>query len=214
MGGRHMQAPRPGLSGRQGAGLDGDRREWHRHRHVWEALRQDTSRKRRPLGDSAYCSSANCKAAAAKGRDPYFEPKKSYNGNGITVWAKMVKLWKEYPSRFYNVYKARTTAEAAFFAIKGRFAYCVRSVTIHIQERELAIVSICRNIGPDGPWEVKINWLSPIVWESAHRLPIGPVPDNFGRFSRQMRRERAPIRRPNGLLRARRGPLEVAYGRF
>ena len=59
----------------------------------------------------------------------------------------MVKMWKEHSGRFYKAYKARTTVEAAFSAIKGRFAYCVRSVTIPMQERELAIVSICRNIG-------------------------------------------------------------------
>ena len=99
------------------------------------------------LGDSAYCSSDNCEAAIAKGRDPYFEPKKNHAGRGNSSWAKMVRLWKEHPGRFYKVYKARTTIEAAFSAIKGRFAYCVRSVTPHMQERELAIVSICRNIG-------------------------------------------------------------------
>ena len=99
------------------------------------------------LGDGAYCSSTNCEAAVAKGRDQYFEPKKNNTGKGTDAWAKMVKLWKEHPGRFYEVYKARATIEAAFSAIKGRFVYCVRSVTIHMQERELAIVSICRNIG-------------------------------------------------------------------
>ena len=99
------------------------------------------------LGDHTYCSSDNCEAAIAKGRDPYFEPKKNHAGRGNSSWAKMVRLWKEHPGRFYKVYKARTTIEAAFSAIKGRFAYCVRSVTPHMQERELAIVSICRNIG-------------------------------------------------------------------
>ena len=89
----------------------------------------------------------NCEAAIAKGRDPYFEPKKNHAGRGTSNRAKMVRLWKEHPGRFYKVYKVRTTIEAAFSAIKGRFAYCVRSVTHHMQERELAIVSICRNIG-------------------------------------------------------------------
>lgn len=99
------------------------------------------------LGDSAYYSSTNCEAAIARGRDPYFEPKKSHAGKGTGNWAKMVRLWREHPGRFYRVYRARTTIEAAFSAIKGRFAYCVRSVTISMQERELTIVSICRNIG-------------------------------------------------------------------
>ena len=99
------------------------------------------------LGDGAYCSSTNCEAAKAKGRDSYFEPKKNYTGNGTDTCAKMVRLWKEHPGRFYRVYKARTTIKAAFSAIKGRFVYCVRSVTAHMQERGPAIVSICRNIG-------------------------------------------------------------------
>ena len=83
----------------------------------------------------------------AKGRGPYFEPKKSHTGKGTDTWAKMVKLWKEHPGRFYRVYKAKTTVEATFSTINDRFAYCVRSVTMPMQERELAIVSICRNIG-------------------------------------------------------------------
>ena len=98
-------------------------------------------------GDGAYCSSANCKVAAAKGRDPYFEPKKSHAGKGIASWAKMVKLWEEHPGRFYRTYKARTAIGAAFSAIKGRFVYCVRSATIPMQESEIAIVSTCRSIG-------------------------------------------------------------------
>ena len=44
------------------------------------------------LRDGAYCSSTNCEAAAAKGRDPYFEPEKSHTGKGTGNWAKMVKL--------------------------------------------------------------------------------------------------------------------------
>ena len=149
------------------------------------------------------------------GRDQYFEPKKSYTGNGTDAWAKMVKLWKEHPGRFYKAYKARTTIEAAFSAVKGRFVYCVRSVTIPMQERGPAIVSICRSIGAWRSLGSKDQAALPrTAEEAAHRLPIGPVPEDFGRFSRHMRRRRAPIRRPNGLLRARGGPSEVDYGRF
>ena len=98
------------------------------------------------MGDRAYCSEENCDLAVQVGRDPYFEPKKSYRGNGMSAWAEMVRLWKEHPGRFYKVYKTRSSIEACFSAIKGRFAYCVRSVTLEMQKRELAIVSICRNI--------------------------------------------------------------------
>ncbi len=98
------------------------------------------------LGDRAYCSEDNCTLAIHTGREPYFEPKKTYRGNGMSAWAKMVRLWKEHPGRFYKVYKTRSTIEACFSAIKSRFTYCVRSVTLEMQRRELAIVSICRNI--------------------------------------------------------------------
>ena len=54
------------------------------------------------LGDDTYCSSDNCEAAMAKGRDPYFEPKKNHAGRGTSSWAKMVRLWKEHPGRFYK----------------------------------------------------------------------------------------------------------------
>ena len=97
------------------------------------------------LGGRAYCSEENCALAVQVGRDPYFEPKKSYRGNGVSARAKMVRLWKEHPGRFYKVYGARSTIGACFPAIKGRFAYCVRSVTPEMQKRELAVVSICRN---------------------------------------------------------------------
>ena len=49
--------------------------------------------------------------------------------------------------RFYKVYKAGTSMEAAFSAVKGRFVYRVRPVTIPTRQRGLAIVSICHNIG-------------------------------------------------------------------
>ena len=99
------------------------------------------------MGDSAYCSEENCETAVQTGREPYFEPKKSYRGNGTGPWARMVRLCREHPGRFYEVYKARGTVESCFSAIKGRFAYCVRSVTLEMQKRELAVISICRNIG-------------------------------------------------------------------
>ncbi len=65
----------------------------------------------------------------------------------MSAWVEMVRLWKEHhPWRFYKVYKTRSRIEACFSAITGRFAYCVRSVTLEMQKRELAIVSICRSI--------------------------------------------------------------------
>ena len=81
----------------------------------------------------------NCEMAVAAGRDPFFEPKQNYNGKG-TDTCRDGQGWKAHPGRFYAVYRAGI--EAAFSAV-----WCVRSVTPHIQERDLAIVSICCNIG-------------------------------------------------------------------
>ena len=98
------------------------------------------------LGDGAYCSEDNCDLAVSLGRAPCFEPKSNYLGKGMNPWAEMVRWRREHPGRFYKVYGQRNTIESCFGAIKGRFAYCVRSVTFEMQRRELAIVSICRNI--------------------------------------------------------------------
>ena len=95
-------------------------------------------------GDDTYCSSDNCEAAVAAGRDPFFEPK-NHTGKGTDTWAGMVRFWKEHPGRFYAVCKTRTAIKAAFSAIRQH--HRVRSVTPRMQERELATVSICRNIG-------------------------------------------------------------------
>ena len=95
------------------------------------------------LGDDTYCS--DNEAAVAAGGDPFFEPKKNHAGKGTSTWAETVKFWKERPGRFYAVCKTGTTIEAAFSAIRQH--YCVRPATPRMQERELAIVPICRNIG-------------------------------------------------------------------
>ena len=67
--------------------------------------------------------------AVGAGRRPYFEPKRSYQGNGMSAWAGMVWLRRGHPGWFYKVLKAGSGIKACFPAIKGRFAYCVRSVT-------------------------------------------------------------------------------------
>ena len=98
------------------------------------------------LGDAAYCSENNCMIAKSVGRDPCFPPKSNYLGKGMGPWADMIRWRKEHPGTFYKVYGQRNTVESCFGAIKGRFVYCVRSVTLEMQKRELAVVSICRNI--------------------------------------------------------------------
>ena len=113
-----MQAPCPDLPGRHGAGLHSDR-QGPADSTIFAKLCAKLPKGRGiALGDSAYCSSDNCEAAVATGRDPFFEPKKNHTGKGTSTWAEMVKFWKEHPGRFYAVCKTRTAIEAAFSAIK------------------------------------------------------------------------------------------------
>lgn len=62
----------------------------------------------------------------AKGRNSSFEPgPRRQKGRHL---ARTVGLRRVQPGRFYQAYKAKTTTEATFPAIKGRFAYRVMLV--------------------------------------------------------------------------------------
>ena len=98
------------------------------------------------LGDKAYCSVKNCKMAARLGRRPCMPPKKNYNGHGYSPWAKMIRWRAKHPGTFYKVYGRRNTVESCFSVIKDRFNFRIRSVTLEMQKRELAVMSICRNL--------------------------------------------------------------------
>ena len=98
------------------------------------------------LGDGAYCSEDNCDLAVSLGRSPCFEPKSNHLDKGMNPWAEMARRRREHPGRFYRVYGRRNTIESCFGAIKGRFAYCVRSVTFGMQRRELASVNLPQHL--------------------------------------------------------------------
>ena len=98
------------------------------------------------LGDSAYCSKDNCELAVDLGRIPCMPPKENYLGRGNSPWAKMIQWQREHPGSFYRTYRKRSTIERCFAAIKDRFNFCVRSVTLEMQNRELDIMPICRNL--------------------------------------------------------------------
>ena len=98
------------------------------------------------LGDSAYCSKDNCELAIDLGRTPCMPAKENCLGNGNSPWARMIRWQGEHPGSFYRTYRKRNTIESCFSAIKDRFNFRVRSVTLEMQKRELAIMSICRNL--------------------------------------------------------------------
>ena len=58
----------------------------------------------------------------------------------------MLKWHKKHPGSFYKAYGKRNLVESGFSAVKGHFGRVVRCVTLEMQRRELAIMSICRNL--------------------------------------------------------------------
>ncbi len=98
------------------------------------------------LGDSAYCSGESCRLAASIGRQPRFRPKKGFVARGMGEWGRMLARCRDRPGGFYRTYGRRNTVEGRFSAIKDRFNFRVRSVTPEMQRREIAIMSICRNL--------------------------------------------------------------------
>ena len=98
------------------------------------------------LGDSAYCSGESCRLAASIGRHPRFRPKKNFVARGMSEWGRMLAWRRDHLGGFYRTYGRRNTIESCFSAIKNRFNFRVRFATLEMQRREIAIMSICRNL--------------------------------------------------------------------
>ncbi len=98
------------------------------------------------LGDLAYCSGESCRLAASIGRQPCFRPKKNFVARGMSEWGRMLAWCRDRPGGFYRTYGRRNTIESCFSAVKDRFNFRIRSVTLEMQRREIAIMSICRNL--------------------------------------------------------------------
>lgn len=98
------------------------------------------------LGDSAYCTRKNCQLADGLGRRPCFRPKKGFVVRGMGEWGMMLAWCRDRPGGFYRTYGRRNTIESCFSAVKDRFNFRIRSVTLEMQRREIAIMSICRNL--------------------------------------------------------------------
>lgn len=98
------------------------------------------------LGDSAYCTKKSCRLAASMERSPCFRPKKGFVVRGMGEWDRMLAWCRDRPGEFYRAYGRRNTIESCFSAVKNRFNFRIRSVTLEMQRREIAIMSICRNL--------------------------------------------------------------------
>ena len=61
-------------------------------------------------------------------------------------WGRMLAWCRDRPGEFYRTYGRRNTIESCFSAVKDRFNSRIRSVTLEMQRREIAIMSICRNL--------------------------------------------------------------------
>ena len=121
------------------------------------------------LGDSAYCSRENCRLAAGLGRELCFRPKKApilhekahdahASGQGALLPAQEglcaarhgrmgqdAGLVQGPPGMFCRTYGRRNTIESCFSAVKDRFNFRIRFVTLEMQRREIAVISICRS---------------------------------------------------------------------
>ena len=96
------------------------------------------------LADRKYCCKENYKEALHIGRLPCIRPPKSHTGRGLGVWSNMIR-WEKNPGIFYKKFGMRNLVESAFSSLKDRFRNGVRSVTLRMQMRELALRSICHN---------------------------------------------------------------------
>ena len=53
---------------------------------------------------------------------------------------------QDHSGEFYRTYGRRNTIESCFSTVKDRFNSRIRYVTLEMQRREIAIMSICRNL--------------------------------------------------------------------
>ena len=96
------------------------------------------------LGDSAYCSRENCRLTAGLGREPCFRPKKGFVPHGMDGWGRM--LWcRDHPGTLYRTYGGRNTIERCY-AVKDWFNFRIISMTLEMQRREIAVMSICQSL--------------------------------------------------------------------
>lgn len=114
------------------------------------------------------------------GKGPVFWAQIQLSGQGMNLWAEMVRWYREHPGEFYKVYGRRNPIERRFGTIGGRFAYCIRSVTFEMQRRKLAMMSICRIISA---WGV-MSWLFPrtVWWRGRTVRQIWITHANFYRY--------------------------------
>ena len=58
----------------------------------------------------------------------------------------MIHWHDQHSDRFYKVYSRHSIGECSFSALKDCFDHVARYVNLEIQERELAVVPIYRNL--------------------------------------------------------------------
>ena len=98
------------------------------------------------MGDSAYISKDNCRAAAEKGRKPIMQPKSNSTIHGFTEMAEMLKMAIEHPGTFYKMVRLRNNIESVFSSLKERFGGMVRAAGARTRAVELLSKVIAYNM--------------------------------------------------------------------
>ncbi len=110
------------------------------------AVCQGAPRRVVPAGRLGLPLQEELRLAASIGRQPCFRPKKYFVARGMSKWGRMLVWCRDHSGGFYRTYGRRNTIESCFSAIKDRFNFRIRSVTLEMQRCEIAILSICRNL--------------------------------------------------------------------
>ena len=97
------------------------------------------------LAEHKYCCKENCKAVLCICPLPSIRPPKSHTGCGLGVWSDMIRWEKNNPGSFYKKFGMRNLVESVLSSLKDRFRNGVRSVTLRMQMRKLALRSIYHN---------------------------------------------------------------------
>ena len=105
----------------------------HRRFNGYALVGDPARRQARSLGGSGPAFGDDPAVPRTTAKRPWpragFEPEKNHAGRGTGNWPQVGQAMERASGRLYLVYKAKTVIEAAFSAVKGRFSYCIRSVT-------------------------------------------------------------------------------------
>ena len=98
------------------------------------------------LADKGYSGKKNAEFVGDK-KGAFFSPfKKNIEGNGLSLWSNLYKLWKVFPTLCKAIYNHRNKVEAVFSALKRRYGDQLYSKKWYMRRREMAMRFIAYNV--------------------------------------------------------------------